>query len=352
MSEFAGAYISEIRVLCDPTNPSGTHKVVLPVTSVEAVFDTQTGQSLTEVLRQLVSSDTEVIDNLTSSSAVAALSANQGRVLKLMVNSLDEKLNSLTGFNITGAVDRFADLPDPLGLPSGTIYLVRTDETRGNVTAIYEVNSSQAWVFLAEFTINLEGYVTTVMLDIAIQNVLSTLEQVVLTRAPASTALSTAQWTNARAALLDRLDATISSRAAASTALSAAVWTNARAALLDRLANFPASGGVGINVSVQRGVGSFPISHTNGMQVAYSQRASISIGTIVPSRSLVIVTGPQTPISGLAGMRESDGVPVGVVSLQAQTLTVSIGEGRFQHPDSVFFSWVLPKFSWEIITFT
>jgi len=53
--------------------------------------------------------------------------------------------------------------------------------------------------------------------------------------APAATALSTAQWTNPRAALLDNLDAAISTRAPAATALSTAQWTNPRAALLDNL---------------------------------------------------------------------------------------------------------------------
>jgi hypothetical protein len=53
--------------------------------------------------------------------------------------------------------------------------------------------------------------------------------------APAATALSTAQWTNTRAALLDNLDAAVTTRAAAATALSTAQWTNARAALLDNL---------------------------------------------------------------------------------------------------------------------
>ena len=94
------------------------------------------------------------------------------------------------------------------------------------------------------------------------------LDAAVSTRAPSATALSTAQWTNTRAANLDnldaavssrmatftyttpptvvqirtemdtnstKLDATISSRAPSSTALSTAQWTNARATNLDNL---------------------------------------------------------------------------------------------------------------------
>jgi hypothetical protein len=57
----------------------------------------------------------------------------------------------------------------------------------------------------------------------------------VSSRAAATTALSNAQWTNARAAALDNLDASVTSRAPASSALSNAQWTNARAAALDNL---------------------------------------------------------------------------------------------------------------------
>jgi len=251
MSTFSGAYIGEIRILCEPSNPNGTHKVVLPVTEVDAIRDSETGRSLREILEQTAS--TQVIDGLTSGSVTAALSANQGRVLKLKINSLEDQFNSLTGFNITGAVDRFADLPDPSGKPHGTMFLVRTDETRGGITAIYEVDAAHEWIFLAEFTINLEGYVTTVMLEVALQNILADIEVLLSVLAPANTALSNTVWTNARAVLLDRLDATISSRAPANTALSNAQWTNNRAGLLDRLSNIPASGGFPVNVSVQRG---------------------------------------------------------------------------------------------------
>lgn len=61
------------------------------------------------------------------------------------------------------------------------------------------------------------------------------LDAAVSSRAPASTALSTAQWTNTRAGNLDNLDATISSRAPAATALSTTQWTNTRATNLDNL---------------------------------------------------------------------------------------------------------------------
>ena len=64
---------------------------------------------------------------------------------------------------------------------------------------------------------------------------LDRLDAVISSRAPAATALSSADYTPARAAALDRVDATISSRAAAATALSTGQWTNSRATALDRL---------------------------------------------------------------------------------------------------------------------
>lgn len=59
------------------------------------------------------------------------------------------------------------------------------------------------------------------------------LDDNISTKAPASTALSTATWTNTRAGNLDNVDATISSRAPSSTALSTATWTGTKAGYLD-----------------------------------------------------------------------------------------------------------------------
>lgn len=61
------------------------------------------------------------------------------------------------------------------------------------------------------------------------------LDAAVSTRAPASTALSSAVWTGGRAVLVDHLDADVSSRAAAATAVSSADLTPTRAAKLDQL---------------------------------------------------------------------------------------------------------------------
>lgn len=76
------------------------------------------------------------------------------------------------------------------------------------------------------------------------------LDDNISTKAPASTALSTATWTAARASSLDNLDAAISTRAPASTALSSNVWTSGRASNLDNL-DAPISGlGGGLDPAV------------------------------------------------------------------------------------------------------
>lgn len=70
---------------------------------------------------------------------------------------------------------------------------------------------------------------------------LDNLDATVSSRAPSSTALSTATWTGTRATNLDNLNATVSSRAPSSTALSTATWTSGRATLLDNLSNLDAA---------------------------------------------------------------------------------------------------------------
>jgi len=166
--------------------------------------------------------------------------------LKQEIIALNAKIAALTGFSISGSVDSHSDLPDIDGLLVGTLFVVRNDENHNGRTTINEVTET-GWAFVAYLEIDLSkiendisilfNYVDTfnALIDVAIS-----------TRAPANTALSTAQWTNARAALLDNLnqitaarmanlDAAISSRAPANTALSTAQWTNARAALLDQI---------------------------------------------------------------------------------------------------------------------
>ena len=79
------------------------------------------------------------------------------------------------------------------------------------------------------------------------------LDAKISSRAPASTALSNAVWTDARAAKQDNIDTTVSSRAAASTALNNGIWTNARASYLDLLVN----GSYGLNAinnKVKKGI--------------------------------------------------------------------------------------------------
>jgi len=65
------------------------------------------------------------------------------------------------------------------------------------------------------------------------QTLADRLDASISSRAPSSTALTTATWTGTRAGKLDSLDAAITSRAPASTALSNATWTDVKAGYLD-----------------------------------------------------------------------------------------------------------------------
>ena len=94
--------------------------------------------------------------------------------------------------------------------------------------------------------------------------------------------------TATRAANLDKLDATVSSRAAASTALSNAVWSDARAAKLDA---------IGVK-SIQRG------SFTWG---AAETTKSVTISSVTTGRAILLLSYSTTTSATNVGeaMRET-----------------------------------------------
>lgn len=119
-----------------------------------------------------------------------------------------------------------------------------------NMPGIYDMlmsTSNTDTVGFLKYTVALSGSETYIGILEIVANVVSdvytivntNLDATVSSRAPSSTALSTATWTNARAGYLDtvntNLDATVSSRAPSSTALSTATWTSGRASNLDNL---------------------------------------------------------------------------------------------------------------------
>jgi len=106
------------------------------------------------------------------------------RALKIVADMLngriditDSKIQSLAGFTITGVVDTYAELQqvDASALATGILYLVRTDETRDDLTTVYEVIDGE-WVFLSVFNINLSGYATIDMLNYAIQVAITSID--------------------------------------------------------------------------------------------------------------------------------------------------------------------------------
>lgn len=105
---------------------------------------------------------------------------------------------------------------------------------------------------------------------------LDNLDSTVSSRAPSSTALSTATWTTARAGNLDNIDAAVSSRAPSSTALSTATWTNTRAGKLDNIdttvsSRAPASTALSTNV--------WTTTYRNRIDTNISSRVSANVWT-------------------------------------------------------------------------
>lgn len=92
-----------------------------------------------------------------------------------------------------------------------------------------------------------------------------------------------AAWTAARAAKMDNLDAKISTRAPASTALSTAQWTNTRAGYLDKLnSGVPITSMPSVIKSVQRGIITIP---------ANSKEASATLTQSVNLNKAVVLYG-------------------------------------------------------------
>lgn len=103
-----------------------------------------------------------------------------------------------------------------------------------------------------------------------------------------------ADYTTARAGKLDNIDATTSSRAAASTALSSATWTGAKAGYIDAAI----SGRLGSIKSIQTATGSFSLpgaGNTNGQ--------TITITSVATAKTILIPLGAYSGGAGAASAR-------------------------------------------------
>ena len=105
-----------------------------------------TNSALSGVLR-----NTDVVDNLTSSSAVLPLSANQGRVLYEIVSTLE------IGGQNRGAFDTYADLIAAVPTPNVNDHaIVRQDENNGDTPWRYDAIDDGSGSFVWEATIPLQ----------------------------------------------------------------------------------------------------------------------------------------------------------------------------------------------------
>ena len=176
--------------------------------------------------------DEPLADHQTSGSAGAALSAagnagdpwatqlpgsyGSGTAGYILGNRLDVAVSTRSTLTASQAADAVWDEPIADHLTSGS--------TGAALNAAGSAGDPWATQLPGSYGSGTAGYIVGNRLDTTVSS-----------RAPASTALSNATWTDARAAKLDNLDTTVSSRAPASTALSNATWTDARAAKLDNL---------------------------------------------------------------------------------------------------------------------
>ena len=127
---------------------------------------------------------------------------------------------------------------------------------------------------------------------------------------PGKLATLLARLSSARAILLDNLDAAITTRAPSSTALTSATWTNARAAKLDYL-DAAISGITTMIQSVQYG------TLTWGTNTA----PTASISSVVVAKSVLINLG--TSASGSAGLTD-----MGNITLTSSTVVTGSRVGN------------------------
>ena len=152
---------------------------------------------------------------------------------------------------------------------------------------------------------------------------LDNLDAAVSTRAPSSTALTNATWTDARAGKVDNLDAAVSTRAPSSTALSTATWTATKAGYLDAAISTRSTltandvWGAGTRTltalpspikSVQRGVktdsGTVTITAVNTAKAFVISYSKASAGTVAATGTVAArtlsgsITGTLSPSGG------------------------------------------------------
>lgn len=139
----------------------------------------------------------------------------------------------------------------------------------------------------------------------------------------------TTYWTAARAAKVDYLDAAISGRAPASTALSNATWTNGRAALLDGIIQNSV-----IN-SIQSGAfaNSGALSSGDTLGAKY---ADITITSVNTAKSVVIISGSGYSTNPATAALAA--VPAGRLT-SATNLRIAIDYGGF-----IKVAWTVVEF--------
>ncbi len=143
-----------------------------------------------------------------------------------------------------------------------------------------------------------------------------------------------ATWTGDRAAKVDYLDTTVGSRAPANTALSTAQWTNARAGYLDKLNS-------GVEVaslngklikSIQRGV----LTWTSGGENETRTVQNVTISSVDLKKAMVIKTGE------MANLMNNGALLVSMNLFDSKTLKIEINAGYWNNQH---------KIPWQVVEF-
>jgi hypothetical protein len=89
--------------------------------------------------------------------------------IKIDIENTNEALKKLSILAVRGSVPTYSDLPNPVDLADGITYIVEADENKNNISTMYTV-SSNTWIYLSEFKIDLSLYYTKDVIDEKLEN--------------------------------------------------------------------------------------------------------------------------------------------------------------------------------------
>lgn len=262
------------------------------------------------------------------------------------VGSVTGSVGSVTGNvggNVVGSVGSVTTVSDKTGyvLSAAGVDAIWDEPKSGHVTAgTYGAYLDASVSGVSTGGVSATDIAAQVRINLATE--LGRIDVATSTRAAASTALTNATWTDAKAGYLDaavssvsagsaptvaqirqemdanstrlaNLDATVSSRAAASTALSTAVWTGTKAGYLDAAVSSVSGGGGSLTAADVWAHATRTLSDKTGFSINLSQ-AGLSPRALdsVADAALTVGDALVAAISGAAGKESVSGTSYAV----------------------------------------